>query len=158
MFEVPKDEAQGGRKVFWIVLIVLACVLAAVAGVLLLMSGPGRGQSAATTPTAAPDLANAQPLHDLHLDRASLGKDVTGTGALWSVQIENGSAYTYTNIQYEARYLGPDGRVLAVNQGTLPGEIGPQQTRSYDDVQDILLPSGASTYEFRLLDATPVAP
>lgn len=157
MFEVPKDEAQGGRKVFWTVLIVLALVLAAAAGLLLLMSGPGAGEPAATTPVAPSDLADAQPLRDLHVDRASLGKDVTGTGALWSVQIENESAYTYTNIQYEARYLGADGRVLAANQGTLPGEIGPRQTRSYNDVQDILLPSGASTYEFRLLDATPVA-
>ena len=111
-----------------------------------------------TLPAAeTPDLAQADASRDLKLSRASLGKDVTGTRAVWTVRIQNDSPYAYGNIRYKALYLDAGDRLLASSVGTIPGRMEPHEEKSFSDLQDILYPEGTARYEFRLKDATAIA-
>lgn len=152
MFEVPKEPKSKGLKELWIVLAVVFVVVVA-AGWFYLARQPG-GEGAPTTAGAA-DLTQADPSRDLKLSRAMLGKDVTGTRAVWSLRIQNDSPYAYTDIQYEARYFDAGDRLLASGEGTIAGSIEPREEKSFSDLQDILYPEGTARYEFRLKDATP---
>lgn len=151
MFEEPTGPKAGGINQLWIIFAVVCVVV--VGAVLYVLLQPGGGTTPSTT--AAPDLAAADASRDLKLSRASLGKDVTGTRALWSLRIQNNSPYTYTNIRYEARYFDFNNRLLASSEGTIEASIGPQEERAFPELQDILYPEGTARYEFRLREATP---
>jgi len=150
MFEVPHEKKEGGSKLVWIALLVIALV-AIVGGAFYLRQQPEE------TRAATVDLSQADPLNDLAVDRVSMDTDTTGTRAVWTVWILNRSAYTYTDIQYETTYLDAGDRVIATNKGTLPGRLDPHQQRTISDLQDILYPQGTVSYRFRLLEATPTA-
>jgi len=48
-------------------------------------------------------------VHDLKILSARMEKDRAGTTAVWLVDVSNKSnAYTYSSIQYETTYVGPD--------------------------------------------------
>jgi hypothetical protein len=152
MFEEPTGPKAGGINQLWIIFAVVFVVV--VGGAVLYVLQQSSGE---TTPSTTADLAAADASRDLKLSRASLGKDVTGTRALWSLRIQNNSPYTYTNIGYEARYFGPQDNLLASSEGTIEGSVGPHEERAFSDVQDILYPEGTARYEFRLKEATPSA-
>lgn len=151
MFEVPHEKPEGGTKMLWIGLVVVALV-AIVGGALFLRQAPEE-----TGAAPAVDLSQADPLTDLKVSRVAMDRDPTGTRAMWTISIENASPYTYTDIKYEATYLDAGDRVVATNEGTLPGSVGPHQQRRIADMQDILFPEGTVSFRFRLLEATPTA-
>jgi hypothetical protein len=151
MFEVPHEKPGGGMKTLWIGLVVVALV-AVVGGALFLRQAPEETEAA-----PAVDLSQADPLNDLKVNRAAMDRDPTGTRAVWTVSIQNDSPYTYTNIKYETTYVDAGENVIATNEGTLPGSVGPRQQRTISDLQDILWPEGTVSFRFRLTDATPTA-
>lgn len=155
MFERPKDTQARGSRQLWIIVIVVVVVLAGGAVLYVILQRGAEWVAPASLTAGAPDIANADPLRDLKIARASLGKDVTGTRAVWSIRIQNDSLYTYTNIRYEARYIDAGDRLLAVNEGTIEASIGPRQEKVISELWDILYPEGTARFEFRLLDATP---
>ncbi len=153
MFEVPKEPKSKGLKELWVILAVVVVVV--VGALLYLTRQPGDEAAPPASATAgAADLAQADASRDLKLSRATLGKDVTGTRAVWSIRIQNDSPYAYTDMQYEARYFDAGDRLLASGEGTIEGSIEPREEKSLD-LQDILYPEGTARYEFRLKDATP---
>lgn len=151
MFEVPKEKPQGGTKLLWVALIVVALV-AIVGGGLYLRQKP-EPPAAASAP--ALDLSQAKPQEDMKVNSATMSRDPTGTRAVWTVQVQNNSPYTYREVQYETTYVDAAERVIATNKGTLPGSVGPNQQRTISEMQDILYPQGTASYRFRLTGATP---
>jgi hypothetical protein len=156
MFETAQEPKKSGfnRSLAIIVVIVAA---ATVGGVLYTMSKNG-GKSAApvTAAAAAPSAAGkADAVHDLKVLSARMEKDRTGTTAVWLVDIDNKSkSYTYSSIQYETTYVGPDNAALLVNKGTIPFNLAPGEEQN-TQIRDVLYPAGTAWYKFRIIGATP---
>ena len=130
---------------------------AAVGGVLYTMSrGGGKPAAPVSAAAAAPSAAGkADPVHDLKILSARMEKDRAGTTAVWLVDVDNKSKnYTYSSIQYETTYVGPDNAALLINKGTIPFNLGPGEERNAQ-IRDVLYPAGTSWYKFRIIAATP---
>lgn len=149
MFEVPVDKQESKLKYERIGISILVLLLIAGAAYYF-MSKPSAKQSASVPAAAA---GPADPVHDLRIVRATMNKDPMGATAVWLVTIQNKStAYTYSNIRYEATYVGADNKPLVVNQGTVPGRFGPGEEQN-SEIRDTLYPNGTSWYRFKILDA-----
>jgi hypothetical protein len=152
MFEAAQEQKQSksNRMVVTIFFVVAAV---AVGGVLYTMSRSGsRPTAPVTAATAAPGKADA--VHDLKILSARMEKDRSGTTAVWLVDINNKSkAYTYSSIQYETTYVGPDNAALLVNKGTIPFNLAPGEEQNAQ-IRDVLYPAGTAWYKFRIIGAT----
>src|ERR1700739_1052413 len=129
MFEVPQDNTQARGTKKWIV----AFVLIAIAGVGALFYTMSKGGAKLRAPVAAaPAPAGpAAPGRDLKVFSRRMEKDLTGTTAVWLVDLRNKSAaYTYSSIQYETTYIGGDNRVLTVNKGTMAITLEPGEEKN----------------------------
>jgi len=105
-------------------------------------------------PTPAAQAVPPDPVRDLQVARAVMGKDVSGTRVLWSVQLRNKSAvYTYSDIQYEATFFRVNGSILAVNRDTIKDSIGPGEDKKMPPFMDGIFDAAASTFQFVLTGA-----
>jgi hypothetical protein len=156
MFEAAQEQKQSSSNRMLVgIFVVVAAV--AVGGVLYTMSKGGSKPAApVTAAAAAPSAAGkADAVHDLKILSARMEKDRAGTTAVWLVDVSNKSnAYTYSSIQYETTYVGPDNAALLVNKGTVPFNLGPGEERNAQ-IRDVLYPAGTSWYKFRIVGATP---
>jgi len=156
MFEAAQEQKQSSSNRMLVgIFVVVAAV--AVGGVLYTMSKGGSKPAApVTAAAAAPSAAGkADEVHDLKILSARMEKDRAGTTAVWLVDVSNKSnAYTYSSIQYETTYVGPDNAALLVNKGTVPFNLGPGEERNAQ-IRDVLYPAGTSWYKFRIIGATP---
>jgi hypothetical protein len=153
MFEVPQDNTQARGTKKWII----AFVLIAIAGVGALFYTMSQGGAKLRAPVAAAAAAApvgpADPVRDLKVFTARMEKDLTGTTAVWLVDLRNKSnAYTYSSIQYETTYIGGDNRVLTVNKGTMAITLEPGEEKN-SEVRDVLYPAGTSWYKFKITGA-----
>lgn len=156
MFEAAQEQKQSGSNRMLVGIFVVVAALA-VGGVLYTMSKGGSKPAApVTAAAAAPSAAGkADAVHDLKILSARMEKDRAGTTAVWLVDVSNKSnAYTYSSIQYETTYVGPDNAALLVNKGTVPFNLGPGEERNAQ-IRDVLYPAGTSWYKFRIVGATP---
>jgi hypothetical protein len=156
MFEAAQEQKQSksNRMVVTIFFVVAA---AAVGGVLYTMSKSGSKSTAPVSAAAAAPAAagKADAVHDLKILSARMEKDRSGTTAVWLVDINNKSkAYTYSSIQYETTYVGPDNAALLVNKGTIPFNLAPGEEQNAQ-IRDVLYPAGTAWYKFRIIGATP---
>jgi hypothetical protein len=95
----------------------------------------------------------ADPVRDLKVQRATMGKDRTGTTAVWMVNIENKSAsYTYSSIQYETTYVGANNTAILINKGTINASIEPGGQKN-SEIADALYPAGTAWYKIRITGA-----
>jgi len=152
--EEEKEEKAERKKLLRLTAYILSA-LVVVGGIVYIVS---RGHSKPSPPV--PTLAAARqtapdPVKDLKIVRAVMGKDPTGIRVMWSVELRNKSAvYTYRDIQYEARFIGPDGRVMAVNRDAMKGSFAPGEQKTVPTFLDGLYNKNASTYQFVLVGAT----
>jgi hypothetical protein len=156
MFETPKEIKETGSKGIWIGIAVVVCV-AAVGAYFFVRSkdNTNKQPSAVSAPAVAKE--NADPVHDLKIQRAKMDKDRTGTMAVWLVTIENKSqAYSYSKIEYETTYVGADNNAILINKGTIPATIGPRE-QTNAEIKDALYPAGTSWYKIRITGASPTA-
>ena len=156
MFEAAQEQKQSGSNRMLVGIFVVVAAIA-VGGVLYMMSKGGSKPAApVTAAAAAPSAAGkADAVHDLKILSARMEKDRAGTTAVWLVDVSNKSnAYTYSSIQYETTYVGPDNAALLVNKGTVPFNLGPGEERNAQ-IRDVLYPAGTSWYKFRIVGATP---
>jgi len=156
MFEAAQEQKQSksNRMVVTVFFVVAA---AAVGGVLYTMSKSGSKSTAPVSAAAAAPAAagKADAVHDLKILSARMEKDRSGTTAVWLVDINNKSkAYTYSGIQYETTYVGPDNAALLVNKGTIPFNLAPGEEQNAQ-IRDVLYPAGTAWYKFRIIGATP---
>ena len=155
MFELPEERKEAGRRRLWIGASVVV-VLLVLGALVYLVRQPG-AQAPPPVPSAAatPAASGADPIRDLRVIRASLGKDRTGTMAIWSVLVRNRSdVYTYSDIQYETSYISADDRPLLINKGTLKGSIEPGGEKHVSELVDALYPTGTVWHKFRVTGAT----
>jgi hypothetical protein len=156
MFEAAQEQKQSSSNRMLVGIFVVVAA-AAVGGVLYTMSKGGSKPAApVTAAAAAPSAAGkADAVHDLKILSARMEKDRAGTTAVWLVDVDNKSqAYTYSSIQYETTYVGPDNAALLVNKGTIPFNLAPGEERNAQ-IRDVLYPAGTSWYKFRIIGATP---
>jgi len=156
MFEAAQEQKQSGSNRMLVGIFVVVAA-AAVGGVLYTMSrGGGKPAAPVSAAAAAPSAAGkADPVHDLKILSARMEKDRAGTTAVWLVDVDNKSKnYTYSSIQYETTYVGPDNAALLINKGTIPFNLGPGEERNAQ-IRDVLYPAGTSWYKFRIIAATP---
>jgi hypothetical protein len=154
MFEAAQEQKQS-KSNRMIVTIFFLVAAAAVGGVLYTMSKSGSKPAAPVTAAAPAAAGKADPVHDLRIVSARMEKDGTGTTAVWLVDINNRSkAYTYSSIQYETTYVGPDNAALLVNKGTVPLTLAPGEEQNAQ-IRDVLYPAGTAWYKFRVTGATP---
>jgi hypothetical protein len=110
---------------------------------------PTAQATAQTVPAEPPNATR-----DLEIVKAVMGKDVSGIRVMWSVRIRNKSTrYTYSNIKYEASFIGPDGRTLSASADTIRDSIEPGGLKTIPEFVDGLYNSNASTYNFKLVGA-----
>lgn len=158
MFEAAQEQKQSSSNRMLVGIFVIVAA-AAVGGVLYTMSkGTNKPAPPVTASAAAPSAAGkADAVHDLKILSARMEKDRAGTTAVWLVDVDNKSkAYTYSSIQYETTYVGPDNAALLVNKGTIPFNLAPGEERNAQ-IRDVLYPAGTSWYKFRIIGATPSA-
>jgi hypothetical protein len=156
MFEAAQEQKQSGSNRMLVGIFVVIAALVA-GGVLYTMSkGGSKSAAPVTAAAAAPSAAGkADAAHDLKILSARMEKDRAGTTAIWLVDVSNKSkAYTYSSIQYETTYVGPDNAALLVNKGTVPFNLAPGEERNAQ-IRDVLYPAGTSWYKFRIIGATP---
>jgi len=138
--------------------VTLVIVVACVGGFWLVNShgskGAAPGGTAAAAAPAGPAQTTADAVHDLHIVSAKMDKDVSGTTAVWAVDIKNNSAvFTYSDIAYETTYAGGDNSVLLQNRGKIPVTLGPGDEET-ETIRDALYPNGTAWYKFRIDSAT----
>ena len=111
----------------------------------------------APNPQSTAQAVPAEPpnaTRDLEIVKAVMGKDVTGIRVMWSVRIRNKSTrYTYSNIKYEASFIGPDGRTLSAATDTIHDSVEPGGLKTIPQFVDGIYNSNASTYNFKLVGA-----
>ncbi len=156
MFETPEEVKQNEPKGFWIGII--AVVVLVLVGALLYTKSRGNAIKHASAASAPAVLkGDADPVHDLKIQRATMNKDRNGTMAVWLVTIENkSSVYSYSKIQYETTYVGADNNAILINKGTIPATIGPGEQNN-SEINDALYPAGTAWYKIRITGATPAA-
>jgi hypothetical protein len=156
--EEAGEKKQSRRKQLWISASVIAALVVVVALVYVISrpraTTPVRVKSAAPAGQAAPP----NPVRDLQLVHARMGKDATGVRVMWSVQLRNKSAvYTYTDLQYEATFIGADNRILAVSRDTIKDRIEPGEEKTLAPFMDGLYDARASTFQFVITGANATA-
>lgn len=151
MFEVPQDNSQARGTYKWIVAFVVIAIVGV--GALLYTMSQGGAKLRAPVAAAAAPAGPADPIRDLKVFTARMEKDLTGTTAVWLVDLRNKSnAYSYSSIQYETTYIGADNRVLTVNKGTMTITLEPGEEKN-SEVRDVLYPAGTSWYKFKITGA-----
>jgi len=157
MFEAPEEIKDKGSKGLWIGVAMVVAVVA-VGGYFFVRSRRDVNKQASAA-AGAPVVVktNADPVHDLKIQRATMNKDRNGTMAVWLVTIENKSSqYSYSKISYETTYVGADNTAILINKGTIPATIGPGEQRN-SEINDALYPAGTAWYRVRITGATPAA-
>ena len=161
MFEELEQEEREEKQEVHKLLRITAYILSAlvvVGGIAYIVS---RGHAKPTPPVqsvAAERQAAPDPVKDLKIVRAIMGKDPTGIRVMWSVHLRNKSAvYAYSDIQYEARFIGFDGRVRGVNRDTIKNSVAPGEEKTIPTFMDGIYDKHAETYQFVILGATSAA-
>jgi len=157
MFETPEEIKETGSKGLWIGIAVVVAVLAVGAYIIIRSRGNVNTQASAVARAPAVVKGNADPVHDLKIQRATMNKDRNGTMAVWLVTIENKSpAYSYSKIEYETTYVGADNNAILINKGAIPATIGPGEQKN-SELNDALYPAGTAWYKIRITGATAAA-
>ena len=156
MFETPEEVKPKASMGLLLGVVVVAAIIAA-GGYFFLKSKGGASQNASAANAPAVAKGNADPVHDLKIQRATMNKDRNGTMAVWLVAIENKSpVYTYSKIEYETTYVGADNNAILINKGTIPAAISPGEQNNAE-INDALYPAGTAWYKIRITGATPAA-
>ena len=156
MFETPEEVKQKEPKGFWIGIAVVVAVVA-VGAYFFVRSRDNANKQAPAASASAAAKRDADPVHDLKIQRATMNKDRNGTMAVWLVTIENkSSAYSYSKIAYETSYVGAANNAILINKGTIPGTLGPGEQQN-SEINDALYPAGTAWYKIRITGATPAA-
>jgi len=153
--EAEEREKQASRKKrIWISAYIIAAVVVVLALVYAISRARAKTPVRVQSPAPAAKTAPPDPLHDLKVVHAAMGKDVSGVRVMWSVQLRNKSTvYTYTDIEYEASFIGIDGRILGVNRDTIKDSIGPGEEKRLRQFIDGFYDARASTFQFVLTGA-----
>lgn len=152
MFEGSQEEKSTATMGMWTGLGLVALAIA-IGGYVFVSKAKSAKLGPAVAAQAAQPTGPADPLRDLKVQRATMGKDRTGTTAVWMVNIENKSAsYTYSNIEYETTYVGANNTAILINKGTINASIEPGGQKN-SEIADAMYPAGTAWYKIRITGA-----
>jgi len=161
MFEELEEEERGKKEETKKLLRLTAIIVGAlvIVGAVVYVTTRVRSKAAPPVhPAVAARQSSPDPIHDLRIVHALMGKDPSGIRVRWAVELQNKSAvYTYSDIEYEARFTGPDGKVRAATRDTIKDSIAPGEQKEIPEFIDGIYDSNASTYEFVLVSAKSAA-
>lgn len=154
MFQESQEaKTSAVSKGLWIAFAVVVLAIG-FGGYVFISRAKANKPSPVAAATPARPVGNANAIHDLKVQRATMEKDRTGTTAVWLVSIENKSAsYSYSNIQYETTYVGADNNSILINKGTIAATIEPGGQKT-SEINDALYPAGTAWYKIRITGAT----
>ena len=158
MFEtVQPEQNSGSSKVVGVVIVAVVVVMVGFY-FLFLRGEPGETPRGDATAAASGGAAmgdeepNAQ--RDLSILKSNMGRDQTGTMALWDIQLSNRSrTLTYRNIRYATNYYSGDGALLYQNENTLSDELTPGDQKTISGLNDGLFPVGTVNYTIEIKSA-----
>lgn len=149
MFEGPKEDKELGLHTIWIGAFVLIAAIVALVGFRAYHKGAAKNAQA----SAAAELASADPVKDLKIERATMQKDSMGTTAVWMITLVNKSdKFTYSSVTYQTQYIGADNNLILENKGTIPITVVPNGGNS-TEFRDAAYPSGVAWYKFKITGA-----
>jgi len=152
MFEGSQEAKTSAHMGMWTSVAVAALAIS-IGGYMFIAKAKSTKPVAVVAGQAAQPTGPADPVRDLKVQHATMGKDRTGTTAVWVVIIENKSvSYTYSNIQYETTYVGANNTAILINKGTINASIDPGGQRS-SEINDALYPAGTAWYKIRITGA-----
>ena len=152
MFEGSQEEKSAATMGMWTGVGVVALAIAIGGYVFVSKAKSGKPGPVVAAQPAQPT-GPADPVRDLKVQRATMGKDRTGTTAVWMVNIENKSdSYTYNNIEYETTYVGANNTAILINKGTIKASIEPGGQKN-SEIDDALYPAGTAWYKIRITGA-----
>jgi hypothetical protein len=158
MFENLEEEEREQREERKKLLRMTAYIVSAlvVVGVIVYIASRGHSKTSAPVQAVAAARQTApDPVNDLKIIKATMGKDPTGIRVMWSVQLRNKSAvFTYSDIQYEARFIGPDGSTIAASRDTINTSLEPGEEKKFPPFLGGIYNANASTYQFVIIGAT----
>jgi len=150
MFEGPKEDKELVLHKAWIGVFVAVAAIIALVGFYAANKNSTRVR-AQNAPVA--DITKADAVKDLKIERASMQKDSLGTTAVWTVTLINRSdTFTYTEIAYEAQYIGADNQVILNTKGTIPATMGPNSEKT-SEIRDVAYPSAVVWYRMKVTAA-----
>lgn len=151
MFENPQEDKELGLHKGWIAACVALAAIVLLVGFWAFNKRPAKASVQQSSATAT---ADADPVRDLKIQRATMQKDNLGTTAVWLVTLVNKSdKFTYSNITYQTDYIGADNNLIFQNKGTIPATIGPN-TENSSEIRDAAYPAGVAWYKFKVTGAT----
>jgi len=160
MFETVQPENSSGSSKLVSVVVGVVVVLMVGFYFLFLRGEPATTPQAGTTAAGgAAAVGGEEPnaLRDLSILKYNLGRDQTGTMALWDIQLSNRSrTYTYKNIEYATNYYSADGAVLYQNQSTISDELLPGDQKTLSGINDGLYPVGTNSFTIEIKGAESV--
>lgn len=152
MFEGSHEEKSTATMGMWTGVGVVALAIG-IGGYMFVSKAKSTKPVPAAAAQAAQPTGPADPVHDLKVQRVTMGKDRTGTTAVWALTIENKSAsYTYSNIEYETTYVGANNTAILINKGTINASIEPGGQKN-SEVADAMYPAGTAWYKIRITGA-----
>lgn len=152
MFEGSQEEKSTATMGMWTGVGLVALAIA-IGGYVFVSKAKSAKPGPAAAAQAAQPTVPADPVRDLKVQRATMGKDRTGTTAVWMVNIENKSAsYTYSSIEYETTYVGANNTAILINKGTINASIEPGGQKN-SEIADAMYPAGTAWYKIRITGA-----
>lgn len=152
MFEGSQEEKSTATMGMWTGVGLVALAIA-IGGYVFVSKAKSAKPGPAVAAQAAQPTVPADPVRDLKVQRATMGKDRTGTTAVWMVNIENKSAsYTYSSIEYETTYVGANNTAILINKGTINASIEPGGQKN-SEIADAMYPAGTAWYKIRITGA-----
>jgi hypothetical protein len=152
MFEGSQEAKSSASMGMWTGVGVVALAIS-IGGYMFISKAKSTKPGPLVAAEAAQPTGPADPVRDLKVQHATMGKDRTGTTAVWAVNIENKSAsYTYSNIEYETTYVGTNNTAILINKGTINASIEPGGQRN-SEINDALYPAGTAWYKIRITGA-----
>ena len=152
MFEGSHEAKTTASMGMWTGVGVVALVIG-IGGYMFVSKAKSTKPNPVVASQAAQPTGPADPVRDLKVQRATMGKDRTGTTAVWIVDIVNKSeSYTYRNIQYETTYVGANNNAILINKGTINASIEPGGQKD-SEIDDTLYPAGTAWYKIRITGA-----
>lgn len=152
MFEGSHEEKTTAATGMWTGVGVVALAIG-IGGYMFIAKAKSTKPGPVTAAPAAQPTGPADPVRDLKVQHATMGRDRTGTTAVWVVNIENKSAsYTYSNIEYETTYVGANNTAILINKGTINASIEPGGQKN-SEIADAMYPAGTAWYKIRITGA-----
>jgi hypothetical protein len=151
-----KEQKQERKRLVEMTSYIVAALVVVIAIGYLVAGHHAKTPQNAKATAAAANKPAPDPVMDLHIIKANMGKDPWGTSTKWSVQLHNTSKfYTYKDVRYDAYFLDPKGVRVGEEHNTIKdSSLDPGEEKEFPEFTGGNYDSRGSTYQFVIAGAT----